>query len=185
MLKILIPAVAALGLAAHAAQSYTLEGGGPVSLVERVAATPAEPAPAKRAAAAPVRAPAATPVMAPVMDWYFHTEGDTAKLAYGVANSDQLVLMLTCKPGDAKVSTLGTVRAMAETATAYSTMEDPMSGGVLHESEIDRRDAALADLAATGAIQAISAQGQMAVGSDAADKTAVKEFFAYCGTARS
>lgn len=166
MFKILIPAVAALGLVAHAAQSYTAEDGVAAAPIMLVAEAPVEAAPAK-----------------PTMDWHFHTEGDTAKLAYGVANSDQLVLMLMCTPGEDKVSTLGSVRAEADTATGQTSYQDPMTGGVLHESEIARNDAALADLAATGKMTVVSDQGKVAIGSDSPDQEAVKAFFASCGTA--
>jgi len=166
MFKILIPAVAALGLVAHAAQSYTAEDGVAAAPIMLVAETPVEIAPA-----------------APAMDWHFHTEGETAKLAYGVANSDQLVLMLMCTEGEDKVSTLGSVRAEAETATGQTSYKDPMTGGILHEAEIDRHDAALADLAATGKMTVVSEQGEVAIGSDSADQEAVKAFFASCGTA--
>ena len=166
MFKILIPAVAALGLVAHAAQSYTAEDGVAAAPVMLVAEAPVEAAPAT-----------------PAMDWHFHTAGETAKLAYGVANSDQLVLMLTCTPGEDKVSTLGSVRAEADTASGQSSYRDPMTGGVLHESEIDKHDAALADLAATGRMTVVSDQGKVAIGSGATDQEAVKAFFASCGTA--
>ena len=166
MFKILIPAVAALGLVAHAAQSYTAEDGVAAAPIMLVAETPVEAAPAM-----------------PAMDWHFHTEGDTAKLAYGVANSDQLVLMLTCTPGEDKVSTLGSVRAEADTATGQTSYTDPMTGGILHESEIDKHDVALADLAATGKMTVVSDQGEIAIGSDKADQEAVKAFLASCGTA--
>lgn len=166
MFKSLIPAVAALGLVAHAAQSYTAEDGVAAMPIMLVAETPVEEAPA-----------------APAMDWHFHTEGDTAKLAYGVANSDQLVLMLTCESGQDKISALGSVRAEADTASGQTSYEDPMTGGILHESEIARHDAALADLAATGKMTVVSDQGTVAIGSDATDQEAVKAFFASCGSA--
>ena len=167
MLKILIPAVAALGLVAHAAQSYTAEDGTAPAVINSLAVTPVEIAPP-----------------APALDWHFHKEGDTAKLAYGVANSDQLVLMLTCTAGDDKVATLGAVRAVADTTSAEQSYEDPMTGGVLHEAEIDRSDAALDALAATGTLTVETANGMTALGSSASDKAAVKAFFASCGTAR-
>lgn len=166
MLKILIPAVAALGLVAHAAQSFTAEDGVAAAPIMLVAETPVEIAPPS-----------------PAMDWHFHTEGETAKLAYGVANSDQLVMMLMCTPGEDKVSTLGSVRAEADTATGETSYSDPMTGGILHEAEIDRHDAALADLAATGKMTVVSDQGKLAIGSDATDQEAVNAFFASCGTA--
>eukprot|EP01036_Dinobryon_divergens_P054361 gene54361-72643_t len=72
MFKVLIPAVAALGLVAFAAQSRDV---------------------APEVDAQGVMA-------APVMGWSVHHEGALAKLAYGVAHSDQLALMVTCMPGD-------------------------------------------------------------------------------------
>ncbi|MFW2343604.1 hypothetical protein [Brevundimonas sp.] len=166
MFKILIPAVAALGLVAHAAQSYTAEDGVTAAPVIAAAATSVDAAPS-----------------APAMDWHFHSEGDTAKLAYGVANSDQLVLMLTCQTGQDMISALGSVRTEAETATEQTSYRDPMTGGILHEAEINRHDAALADLAATGKMTVVSDQGKVAIGSDATDQEAVKAFFASCGSA--
>jgi len=171
MFKILIPAVAALGLVTHAAQSYTADDGVAAAPIMRVAETPVEIAPVDASPAAPT------------LGWHFHTEGDTAKLAYGVANSDHLVLMLMCTPGKDKVSTLGSVRTEADTATDQSSYRDPMTGGVLHESEIARHDAALADLAATGTMTVVSDQGKVAIGSGSTDQEAVKAFFASCGTA--
>lgn len=167
MLKILIPAVAALGLVAHAAQSYTAEEGVAPTLLDSVATAPVEIAPP-----------------APALDWHFHKEGDTAKLAYGVANSDQLVLMLTCTAGDDKVATLGSVRAVAETASDEQSYEDPMTGGVLHEAAIDKADSALNALAATGTMTVETANGMTALGTSSSDKAAVKAFFASCGTPR-
>jgi hypothetical protein len=166
MFKILIPAVAALGLVAHAAQSYTADDGVAAAPIALVADTQVDVAPA-----------------APAMDWHFHTEGDTAKLAYGVANSDQLVLMLMCTQGEDRISALGSVRAEANSATDQTSYQDPMTGGILHEAEIARNDAALADLAATGKMTVVSEQGKVAIGSDKADQEAVKAFFASCGTA--
>mgnify|MGYP000244664708 CR=1 FL=1 len=163
MLKILIPAVAALGLVAHAAQSHTAGDSAPVVPVKTVAATPVD--------------------VAPVMDWHFHNDGDTAKLAYGIANSDQLVMMLTCEAGKDTIATLGSVRAIARTAANETSYEDPMTGSVLHESDINSDDAAMTELAETGSMRVFSARGQVALGSDAADTSAVKAFFAYCGSA--
>lgn len=162
MLKILIPAVASLGLIAHAAQSYTAEDG---------------------AAALPVTSPVGLAPVAPAMDWHFHAEGDTAKLAWGVANSDQLVLMLSCKVGEDSVVALGSVRALADSATGEASFIDPMSGETLHEARIDRNDTALSDLAATGRISAFSARGKVAVGSETGDRAAIGRFLASCGSA--
>jgi hypothetical protein len=86
MFKILVPAVAALGLVAFAAktQDWSHED--------------AEPAAAMTAASA-----------MPVMGWHLSYEGSMAKLAYGVENSDQLAMMVTCAPGDRSAVIYGDV----------------------------------------------------------------------------
>ena len=73
MFKVLIPAAATLALIAAAAQSQS-------------------------------RTRAETDLHDPrPMAWYLTHEGNMARLAYGLANSDQLLIMLTCAPGDARV----------------------------------------------------------------------------------
>ena len=44
------------------------------------------------------------------MSWHLSHEGSMAKLAYGVANSDQLALMRTCAPGQAQAIVYGEVQ---------------------------------------------------------------------------
>ncbi|HEX8661074.1 MAG TPA: hypothetical protein VF686_04345, partial [Brevundimonas sp.] len=101
MLKFAIPAVAALGLIAFAAQSQATNSD------------------ARTGAAAP-------------MAWHLSHEGDLAKLAYGVANSDQLALMLTCEPAQAQAVVYGDVKPAGprvQKASMRAVAIDPLSGG--------------------------------------------------------
>ena len=94
MFKTLIPAVACLGLVAFAAKTQPV-----------VAAL--DPADAVQ-----------------TMAWHISTEGEMAKLAYGVANSDQLAMMVTCAPGDATAAVYGDVRPAGAGAEAASPMDE-------------------------------------------------------------
>jgi len=155
MFKILIPAVAALGLVAFTAQTADLE---------------------------PASAAADTAVMTqPVMGWSLHHEGSMAKLAYGVANSDQLALMMTCSPGDATAVIYGDVQpADARLVQASLIGADPMDGGMA-ESRISLTDSALQRLADVGRIDVAGDAGVFRVNASAAEKQAVRAFLDYCG----
>ena len=140
MFKILIPAVAALGLVAFAAKTQ----------------------------------PAVTDFAAPTADamaWHLSQEGDTAKLAYGVANSDQLAMMVTCAPGDATAAVYGEVRPSTARADASSGME---------ESRVSIRDAGLRDLADKGAMRVVGDEGAFVIRASAPERRGIGQFLDYC-----
>lgn len=154
MLRYLIPAAAALGLIAAAAQTRSLDA-------------------------------ETTPVMAaPQMGWFLTYEGDTAKLAYGVANSDQLALMLTCAPGDRSVVSYGDVRPDAAGVTQAASRDiDPLTGGLIHEVSLSLEDPALAELAERGRLRVRGDAGRFDLTAAEGERGRVAQFFAYCGTA--
>lgn len=153
MFKVLIPAVAALGLAAFAAQSHT-------------GATEAEHGPAT-----------------PVMGWSVHHEGALAKLAYGVANSDQLALMVTCMPGDPTAAVYGDVRV--EGARVVQAGFDPLSGGDAEEARIQISDASLTGLARRGEMTVIGDAGRFKLAATTEERRLVSDFLAYCSPGRA
>ena len=120
MIKFAIPAVAALGLIAFAAQS--------------------------RATDAEVQGS-----LAP-MGWHLSYEGSLAKLAYGVENSDQLALMMTCEPGQAQAVIYGDVQPAGPRLLKASVTAaiDPLSGSLSDEKRISVRDPALQRLLRSG-----------------------------------
>lgn len=153
MFKVLIPAVAALGLAAFAAQSYT--------------------------GAAEADHGMATPVMA----WSVHHEGALAKLAYGVANSDQLALMVTCMPGDATAVLYGDVQV--EGARITQAGYDPLSGGDAEEARISVSDPSLSGLARRGSMTVIGDAGRFQLAATHEERRLVSDFLAYCSSGRA
>ncbi|HYC66773.1 hypothetical protein [Brevundimonas sp.] len=154
MFKFAIPAVAALGLIAVAAQSQADNGDVP------------------GAGALP-------------MSWHLSHEGSMAKLAYGVANSDQLALMMTCEPGQAQAVVYGDVQPDSPRlirASMTAAPIDPLSGGMADETRIPLRDPALQKLAASGTLAVLGDAGHFELTATGDERRLVREFFAYCGT---
>ena len=153
MFRFAIPAVAALGLIAVAAQSEAVH-------------TDAQ------SGAAP-------------MGWHLSHEGPMAKLAYGVANSDQLALMMTCEPGHAQAIVYGDVQPASprlHRASMTSAAIDPLSGGLADESRISLRDPTLMRLVRRGTLAVEGDAGHFELTADRDERRLVSEFFAYCGT---
>ena len=155
MFKFAIPAAAALGLIAVAAQSGATDAVAPETLA---------PAP---------------------MGWHLSHEGHVAKLAYGVANSDQLALMMTCEPGQAQAIIYGDVKPASPRLHRLS-MEaaaiDPLSGGMADEARVSLRDPVLQKLATRGELAVEGDAGLFKLTADAEERRLVDRFFAYCGT---
>ena len=154
MIKFAIPAVAALGLIAFAAQS--------------------------RATDAEVQGS-----LAP-MGWHLSYEGSVAKLAYGVENSDQLALMMTCEPGQAQAVIYGDVqpagpRLLKASVTAVS---DPLSGSLSDEKRISVRDPALQRWLRSGKLPVEADAGTFELAANPVERQRIGEFFAYCGSDR-
>ncbi|MDP2117901.1 MAG: hypothetical protein Q8J71_10950 [Brevundimonas sp.] len=155
MLKIAIPAVAALGLIAFAAQSQATDSG-------------------MQAGVAP-------------MGWHLSHEGSMAKLAYGVANSGQLALMLTCHQGQTQATAYGDVlpaspRLIRTSATTAPI--DPLSGDLMEESRISVRDPALQQLARHGRLAVEGEAGTFRLSATSDERRLIGDFFAYCGSDR-
>jgi hypothetical protein len=156
MFKILLPATAALGLVAFAAQS---------------------------------QGAASEPEMTqPVMSWTLHNEGALAKLAYGVPNSDQLALMVTCEPGARLATVYGDVQLKAArlVEASYGPQPmDPLSGGLAEEVRISVNDPSLQRLAERGRLTVVGEAGQFELGADQEERRLVGDFLTYCGAGRA
>lgn len=153
MFKVLLPAVAALGLIAAGAQTRSHE------------------------------APAGD---APAMGWHVSYEGELAKLAYGLPNSDQLALMITCAPGDRTAAVYGEVqpRSPRLTRAAAGPVEiDPLSGGDAVETRIGMDDPVLTRLASRGTLAVEGAAGAFTLTATESERRAAEAFLAYCGSA--
>ena len=154
MFKVAIPAVAALGLIAFAAQSQATS----VDVQTDVAP----------------------------MGWHLSHEGSVAKLAYGVENSDQLALMMTCERGQTETTVYGDIRPASRSLIKASMAAaiDPLSGGLSDETRISVRDPALQQLARSGKLAVEAEAGRLELSATSAERRLISEFFAYCGSDR-
>lgn len=142
MFKILLPAIASLGLVAFAAKTQ------PVAFA-------AEPAPDSGQ-----------------MAWHLSQEGEMAKLAYGVANSGDLVMMVTCSPNERKASIYGDLVPEA----VKGVPSDPVEG-----SQVAMKDAGLQTLAARGALKVVGDSGSTVLRASREERSGIGQFLAYCG----
>ena len=119
------------------------------------------------------------------MGWHLTHEGPMAKLAYGVANSDQLALMMTCEPGQAQAIVYGDVQPASprlHRASMTSAAIDPLSGGLADESRISLRDPTLVRLVRRGTLAVEGDAGHFELTAHGDERRLVSAFFAYCGT---
>ncbi len=122
------------------------------------------------------------------MVWLMTHEGSTAKLAYGLPNSDQLALMMICAPGDASAVVYGDVQPQAARLTQASytpTLMDPLSGGDALEARIRLNDPSLVHLADRGSLTVADDAGRYTLTADREDRRVVQNFLAYCGAGRA
>lgn len=105
---------------------------------------------------------------APVMAWHLTQEGSAAKLAYGVANSDDLAMMIVCEPGSAAAIVYGDVKPLGA--------ETDRTGGV----KVALSGAGLRDLADKGAMRVTGEAGDFNLRASSAERRGVDQFLRYC-----
>ena len=118
------------------------------------------------------------------MGWHLSHEGDLAKLAYGVANSDQLALMMTCEPGQAQAVLYGDVKPLGpriRKASMDVAALDPLSGGLEDEVRLSVEDPSLTQLARRGKMAVEGDAGAFELTATRDERRLIDNFFAYCG----
>lgn len=159
MFKVLIPAAATLALVAFAAQSHS----------EPVADAPAPGVAGDEATLA----------------WHLSHEGDMAKLAYGVAHSDQIVIMLTCTPGDAQARAFGVVTPLGVKLAEGPAPVDPLSGLAMTDVAVDLTSRALTALRTEDRLPVVGEAGGVNLPVTPGDKAVIDGFFAHCGATQA
>ncbi|MDI1325427.1 MAG: hypothetical protein PSV23_01375 [Brevundimonas sp.] len=118
------------------------------------------------------------------MGWHLSHEGDLAKLAYGVANSDQLALMMTCEPGAAQAVLYGDVKPVGprvRKASMDGAPIDPLGGSLEDEIRLPVDDPSLKQLALRGKLAVEGDAGAFELTATRNERTLIDNFFAYCG----
>ena len=120
-----------------------------------------------------------------VAGWHMLHEGPTAKLAYGLPDSDQLALMLTCAPGDGAAVVYGDVqpRSSGLILTSHEPQPiDPLSNGEAFEARLPLGDAALTGLARGGRMTVQTEAGERQLTATRAERRMVQGFLSYCAS---
>lgn len=123
------------------------------------------------------------------MGWSLHeTPEEGAKLAFGAPNSDNVALMMTCRPasGEVLVSTSALQPAPAivlksgKTETALPATATPSMGeGHFLEAGAKANDPVLASFARTGDITLVQGKDQLKLPAGG-DRAQISRFFAAC-----
>ena len=120
--------------------------------------------------------------------WAYLADDGDPRLAYGRPNSDDVVLMLNCQPGQdqVRVSALGLAgqeiiltSGKTESRFPAQALEDEMSGSRLLEGRGRTTAPALANFRKSGEL-AVMNNGRHSLAAASADRGKVKAFFKAC-----
>ena len=121
------------------------------------------------------------------MGWHLSEEPGLAKLAYGVANSDQLALLITCERGSAQAVVYGEVKPVGPQIVRASMAApiDPLGGDLIEEVTLSATAPVLQRLKTSGRLQVEGEAGQFELRANRAERRAIDAFFAYCASGRA
>ena len=120
--------------------------------------------------------------------WHLLHEGSMAKLAYGMADSDQVALMLTCSPGDRTAVVYGDAQPQSPAlslAAAGPQPMDPLSDGEAYEARLPLTDAALTRLARGGRMAVQTEAGAQQLTASRSERRLVQNFLGYCASSHA
>lgn len=120
--------------------------------------------------------------------WHLLHEGSMAKLAYGLPDSDQVALMLTCSPGDQAAVVYGDAQPQSPALTLASMGPqpiDPLTDGEAFEARLPLTDAALTGLARGGRLTVESEAGARQIRASRAERRMVQGFLSYCASSHA
>lgn len=121
--------------------------------------------------------------------WAYLADDGDPRLAYGRPNSDDVVLMLNCQPGQdqIRVSALGLagqeiVLTSGKTESRFpaQALEDDMSGSRLLEGRGRTTAPALANFRKSGDLTLMAPSGRHSLAAASADRSKVRNFFKAC-----
>ena len=121
---------------------------------------------------------------------YLESAAEAPRLAYGRPNSDDVVLMLSCSPGQDRVdvSAVGLsggeivlASGRAESRFAAAAVPDAMDGGHLLEAQGKASAPALDGFRKSGDLALLTKGERHSLAADSADRGHVRAFFKACG----
>lgn len=121
------------------------------------------------------------------MTWALTSEGDMAKLTYGVPNSDHLAIMMTCAPGEG-VQVYGPLMPaspMLRQAGGAAPI-DPLSGELMQDIRLPAGDRVLDAMTRGRALRVVNDTGEAhALPVDDAEARLAERFLDHCASGRA
>lgn len=123
--------------------------------------------------------------------WHLVREGDDAKLAYGIAGTDQVLVMLRCAAGADQVEVFGQVTpetrairlssAALSTTTAVVPQADPLTGGMIVHANLPSNADALEGFRESGRLALTSGEAtSVPAHAVRAEMPHIRAFFDHC-----
>lgn len=144
--------------------------------------------------AAPVALPVAASAPQPIAgyDWFFNPSPEEASLTYGVADSDDVALDLSCRPGQARLTLLQpapagqpakiTVESGGDTETYPAAAEpSPTHDGAFLTAQAPMSDPVFQRFRRLGWLAVIEGDRRLMMASHPGSLSRVEAFFAACG----
>lgn len=137
-------------------------------------------------------ASSAAPTPAPGYDWFFHTDGSEARLAYGLAESDDVPLVLACRQGSGRLELSATAPAGARAeihiesggeAQRFPARAEPsqLHEGVFLVAEADSDAPALQRFRSTGWLAVRHGDERRMMAPQPGSVGGIQRFFGKCG----
>ena len=122
--------------------------------------------------------------------WFYSTDTGETKLVYGTPQSDDVALMLSCRPGSGRVTVSqgglepgrGIVLASSRGSVTLQGASEPdqLNSGVYVEAETPTTTAVLQDFRRSGRI-IVGGEGGRVLYATPAERAQIEQFFAACG----
>ncbi|MFC0634953.1 hypothetical protein [Brevundimonas balnearis] len=121
------------------------------------------------------------------MTWALTSEGDMAKLTYGVPNSDHLAIMMTCAPGEG-VEVYGPLIPASPSLRQAGGVAaiDPLSGELMQDIRLPAGDRVLGAMTEARPLRVVNDMGEpRALPVDRAGAGLAERFLNHCASGRA
>jgi hypothetical protein len=115
--------------------------------------------------------------------WFLLNEDASLKLVYGLPNSDQIALMMTCAPGDHQITVYGDVEpdlVSLKVVDNGPSLVDPLSGGDAYGMSLSTDDPGLRQLADQGFLPVRMESGPSRIQATPAERRLASHFLSAC-----
>lgn len=120
------------------------------------------------------------------MSWHVNHEGDQTRLFYGVADTDHLAVMMTCRRGAGEIVSMGAIQPTAARGNSVAEADiDPLSGDLIEMRALSASDPAMLRLARAGHLNVNDGERRFDLAASPDERQSIRVFLDDCGTRRA